>query len=301
MMAFFLMLWLLNVSTDDALAVISSYFDPSHPKVSRMESGAGGVMGGLTMSAQGSMAQNRQMPIPPQNTGARQAGQADSRDSAIKKLEEALREKERQDFEEAKKKLEEALSSDPNLQELARHVLIDITNEGLRIQIIDQEGRPMFASGSADMLPAMRRLMGEVSTLIDKMPNDLSIRGHTDGIPYPAGATYTNWELSADRANAARRGLIARNVAPDRLGNVMGKADREHLFDDDPRDARNRRISIILMNESLDNALARGALDDQMIDEQTRQQIESGSYLDALEGATNDPGFQQTPGEVFFP
>lgn len=302
MMAFFLLLWLLNVSTDDALEVISSYFDPSHPKVSTSTSGAGGVMGGLTMTPDGSMAENRQRPVPQQNSGTNQMGK-DSKDNTIKKLEEELRAAENKRFEEAKQELEEQLRTNPELAELAKHLMVDITPEGLRIQIIDQEGKPMFASGSAEMLPNMEKLMSQVAGVIIPMHNDASVRGHTDAVPYPPGATYTNWELSADRANSARRALIGDNVPKERIGNVMGKADTEHLIEDNPRDPQNRRISIIMLRESLAEAYERGAFDENEIDQETEDAIESGDYRNYLPQINDSPtgSFQKTPGSVYFP
>ena len=128
--------------------------------------------------------------------------------------------------------------------------MMDITPEGLRIQIVDQDGNPMFPSGSAEMYDKTRNLMTQVAQIINKMPNELSIRGHTDGVPYGKGATYTNWELSAERANSSRRVLIAAGVPENKVNNVLGKSDKDHMFED-PKDARNRRISIILLREAL--------------------------------------------------
>lgn len=303
MMAFFLLLWLLNVSTEEALEVISSYFDPSHPTVATSVSGAGGVMGGLTISPEGAMTQNKSKPVPPENSGSKQTGKQTKDSDAVKQLEEQLRKEENARFEQAKKELEEQLKSNPELQELAKHLKIDITPEGLRIQIIDQEGKPMFASGSADMLPSMRTLMDKVADVIIPMPNNASIRGHTDGVPYPAGATYTNWELSADRANAARRALIEDDFPKSRLGDVMGKADTEHLNEDNPTDPQNRRISIIMLRESVNEAYKRGAFEGMDIDDKTESAIEDSSSFDYLPQIDDSPtgSFEKTPGSVYFP
>ncbi len=304
MMAFFLLMWLLNVSTDEALEVISSYYDPSHPQIADTRSGSGGVLGGLTMTREGSMAETMQRPVQPQTTGHHRGDQATGEDkTTAAQLEDQLREQEQERFEEAKKALEEALQQTPELQDLAKHLQIDITPEGLRIQIIDQEGEPMFAIGSAVMLDKTRRIMAEVATVIETMPNDISIRGHTDSHQYAPGATYTNWELSADRANSARRELLDHNIPAARLADVMGKADREHLVTENPLDARNRRISIILLNETLEQAYERGAFDDQVITDETGEEVPASEAYERLPTIDDRPtgGFERTPGNVYFP
>lgn len=126
-----------------------------------------------------------------------------------------------------------------------------MTSEGLRIQILDQEGKPLFSSGSATPLPHTKKLLKKVSGIIQRLPNEISVRGHTDSIPYGSGAQYTNWELSADRANASRRELLHGGLPATRLNNVVGKADTDHMFPDTPADGRNRRISIILLHDYL--------------------------------------------------
>jgi len=262
------------------------------------------------MTKEGQMAENRQKPVPPETTGHRRGDQATGegkREEAIKQLEEELRKKEEERFKQAQQDLEEALQSSPELQELAKHLQIDVTPEGLRIQIIDQEGEPMFAIGSADMFDKTRSLMQTVADVVKSMPNDVSVRGHTDSFQYAPGATYTNWELSADRANSARRVLLDKGVAATRLNDVMGKADREHLFPENPLDARNRRISIILLRESVEKAFARGAFEDspaaQALEEWDDPEGTSLEDYEDLPIIDDEPvgTFQRTPGEVFFP
>ncbi|MCC7305459.1 MAG: flagellar motor protein MotB [Alphaproteobacteria bacterium] len=265
MMAFFLLLWLLNVTTEEQKNAISNYFDPTHPKVSQAESGAGGVLGGLSMAPQGSMAttvQNVTAAPPAQSVNKRTAQKNPDKDkkpeaqvskSAMEKAKQILRKEEEKKFEEAKKQIQQALEQSPELKELAKNLLVDMTPEGLRIQIVDSEGKPMFASGSAQMYDYTKKLVGTVAEVIKKLPNETSIRGHTDSVPYGPGATYTNWELSTDRANSARRELLADGLPAPRINNVVGKADSDHLVPDKPNDARNRRISIILLKEELTN------------------------------------------------
>lgn len=250
MMAFFLLLWLLNVVTDEQKQLLSNYFDPTHTKVSDSDSGAGGVMGGLSVAPEGAMVTNTQ-PI----TATRPSGSAVNNRTAkkdnIEEAKEKLRKAEEERMKKAKDEIEKAISEDPELKELKDQLLVDMTPEGLRIQIIDKEGNPMFASGSARMFDKTRKLLEKVGSVIKKQPNELSVRGHTDSVGYAPGATYTNWELSADRANSSRRVLLESGFPAERINNVVGKADTEHLFKDDPANPSNRRISIILLKEEL--------------------------------------------------
>jgi chemotaxis protein MotB len=308
MMAFFLLLWLLNVSTDEQLNAISNYFDPTHPKVSKDTSGAGGVMGGLSMSPQGAMATNVQT-----ISSARPSGSAvnnksaskstegkDSKEMALEKAKEMMRKEEEKKFKEAQDKIKQAIESDPELKELSKNLLVDMTPEGLRIQIVDQEGKPMFASGSARMFDKTAQLIKKVSEVIKAMPNEISIRGHTDSVPYGPGAEYTNWELSSDRANATRRVMLESALPQERLNNVVGKADTDHLVPDKPNDPTNRRISIILLKEELTNP---------DYDKDAEAVVEDQGLLEDFEGDDGSSGaaqqpigtFQKTPGSVEFP
>lgn len=266
MMAFFLLLWLLNVTTDEQKNAISNYFDPTHPKVSEAQSGAGGVMGGLSMAPQGAMATTVQnvTAAPPASSVNQRTSQPETAEkvskvqsnvnkSALEKAKQELRKEEEKRFKEAEKKIKEAMQKDPELAALAKNLLIDMTPEGLRIQVVDSEGKPMFASGSAEMYDYTKKLLEQVTKVIMGLPNETSIRGHTDSVPYPAGATYTNWELSSDRANASRRIILGGGMPMTRVNNVVGKADTDHLNPKDPADPRNRRISIILLKEELTN------------------------------------------------
>lgn len=260
MMAFFLLLWLLNVTTDEQKALISSYFAPADTRVAESTSGAGGVMGGMTMAAEGALASNvdpvsENPALPQEGDTSLKNGDNEGNMSVEEMADAALKaELDRRDekrFKDAAEKLKQAIEGDPELKELAQNLIIDMTPEGLRIQIVDQQGRPMFQLGSATPMPETVRLLKLVSRIILGMPNRISIRGHTDSKPYGTGAKYTNWELSADRANASRRILLASKLEKIRIENIMGKADGEHLDKENPYSARNRRISIILLKESI--------------------------------------------------
>lgn len=255
MMAFFLLLWLLNVTTDEQKALISSYFSPADPRVAESMSGSGGVLGGLTMSSEGALTDQQDPvsshPATPSSALGPEGAESDvAADS--KSAEEVMAEKaEEKSFRETADALKQALQTSPELKELAQHLLIDMTPEGLRIQIVDQEGKPMFELGKATPLPQARELMLLIAKTVADLPNRISVRGHTDSRPYGAGATYTNWELSSDRANASRRVLLEGGLDIDRIENVQGKAAREPMVPDHPDSASNRRISIILLKQSI--------------------------------------------------
>ncbi len=255
MMAFFLLLWLLNVSTEEQLSGIADYFKPS-PMIATSESGASGILGGTTVSPDGAMTSQVQKLVhkPQTEDPALRPGSIpiqQEKNISDKRFEDELRKREDENFKHAEEALKKAIESSPDLAEMASALKTDMTPEGLRIQIVDQEGKPLFASGSADLLPHTKDLLRKVASVIQKLPNEISVRGHTDSMPYGSGAIYTNWELSAERANASRRELLKGGLPVPRLNNVVGKADTDHLFPDTPQDGRNRRISIILLHETI--------------------------------------------------
>ncbi len=140
------------------------------------------------------------------------------------------------------------------------NVTAEETVEGLRIQLVDSDKRELFARGSAQPLPQTRQLMQQVAKIIEKVPNKIAIAGYTDNVPFgKAGSAYTNWELSADRANASRRLLVESGIADDRIASVAGRADRELLIPTDPTAPANRRISITLLREKSPEEQAGGA------------------------------------------
>ncbi len=293
MMAFFLLMWLLNATTKEQKNAISDYFSPTPMVISDSKSGAGGVMGGLTMSPEGAMAQNKNPIIPPQNSKQRKRG--DNAKSGLSKKREAA---EKKRFEKAAEKIKKAIAENKELAQLSKNILIDMTPEGLRIQIVDQEGQSMFPSGSAKMFEKTKLLLQQISEIVLDMPNELSLRGHTDATRYAKGAKYTNWELSADRANASRRVILDAGMPAERMNNVMGKADTMPLITDNPLDPRNRRITMILLKEELTNP---APLDDE------EEIIEDGGlYEGELGGEEIDSQlpinpYKKTPGAVEFP
>lgn len=257
MMAFFLLLWLLNAVTEEQLTGISNYFAPS--MASKSASGAGGILGGqvIGQGAQVSMTSSPSLVqhLPPSSIGP---GGEDLTSAATEPMEgmseeefkEKMAEREQQKFDKAKEVLENAVKGIPELQKYEGSFLVDNTPEGLRIQITDQEGLAMFPSGSSAMFGHTRALLDLVSRIVNQMPNKISITGYTDAIPFRDPSGYTNWELSADRALASRRALLMSGVPEDRVDRVVGRASSDPLVKDDPKSPRNRRISIILLREN---------------------------------------------------
>jgi chemotaxis protein MotB len=262
MMAFFLLLWLLNVTTDEQRNGIADYFAPT--VASRSPSGSGGVMGGLTLSKEGARTSDRSqaavvIQISPPEAKSKKEGD-DGEDTGKegetdKKLKEAellrqMAEREQREFERAEEELREAIEEVPDLAGLSQNLIIDNTPEGMRIQLIDKDGNSMFPSGRANPLEHTRLLMQKVAEVVSRLPNKLAITGHTDSLPFRNANGYGNWELSADRANSSRRTLMEFGIQTDRISSVAGKADREPLIEEDPSHPSNRRISIVLLRES---------------------------------------------------
>lgn len=302
MMAFFLLLWLLNVTTDEQKNAISNYFDPTHPKISDVNSGAGGILGGTSMSTEGAMSTTTAPPVPKEDDGRRQ------KKSQREKFEEKLKAQEQARFKTVQERIKEAIQKSPEMAKLANNILMDVTPEGLRIQIIDQEGESMFPSGSARMFQKTEELFETVADIIKSVPNDISVRGHTDSVSYGAGATYTNWELSADRANSSRQVLMSSGIPEDKIFNVQGKADTEHLFPSDPLDPRNRRVSVILLSEDFSKIPSPpGMEEDTNSDQQSLEDVKfledlyDGQIDNAPAGNGDQPLYNKSQGNVEFP
>jgi chemotaxis protein MotB len=186
-----------------------------------------------------------QMPPGPRGTVAG-TGNANVDPAALERLEQTQREQAA--FQAAEAQLRQAIQAVPDLQVFQQNLVIDQTPEGLRIQIVDQEGNSMFPSGSAQVPPQTRQLLSLVAQAVRQLPNRLSVSGHTDGTPFNR-QNYDNWDLSTDRANSSRRALLAAGVADTRFSTVVGRADREPLVPESPNSPRNRRISIVLLSQ----------------------------------------------------
>jgi chemotaxis protein MotB len=245
MMAFFLLMWLINTTSPEQKKGIADYFAPA--TVSQSNSGSGGILGGTSVGddgvqSDGSVALVDQPPeAPSQGEGATGGSASD----------EAMREaQERRDsaaFQSAAASLRQAMQDLPELAELSKHLLIDETPEGLRIQLVDQEGRSMFAEGSARPNERARVLLKAIAGVVNQLPNRVTITGHTSA---SLGRNEGDWKLSSDRADASRQVLQASGVDPDRFFQVAGRAASEPLYPDDPTLAGNRRIALVLLREA---------------------------------------------------
>jgi chemotaxis protein MotB len=301
MMAFFLLLWLLNAVTEEQLEGISNYFAPV--SASQSTSGAGGVLGGKTIGEEGAVERTTSRPsvtmnLPPPKAGSGTEADADEGEQETKgeiseaDAEELLRKAEQEQFEEAEQAIKDAIESVPSLKNLAENLMVDDTPEGLRIQLLDREGLAMFPSGGSEMYLHAKKLMELVSTIILKMPQDISISGHTDASKFVTDTGYGNWELSADRANAARRELMHHGVPEDRVKNVVGRAATEPLFADDPKDPRNRRLSIVLLRGTGEQKLPEG-----VSVEKTEGEAAPAEGADGAAPAEPETPDQPSPGE----
>jgi len=241
MMAFFLLLWLLSVTTSQQKQGLSDYFSPN--VISSGGGGKSGILGGKTVSEEGSMENKTSKLV--------MKGESEESDGQKKKSDANLDREDKKSFTAVEAELKEEMKTNPDLKGLSENLRIDMTHEGLRIQIVDRQGKPMFELGKAIPLPHTIKLLEVITKVIMPLPNKLSIRGHTDALPYGKGAEYTNWELSSDRANASRR-VMSKSKLPDyRLANVQGKSDRELLDKENPKAAINRRITIVLLKQSI--------------------------------------------------
>lgn len=250
MMAFFLLLWLLNAVSQEQLEGVADYFAPTVSSTS--QSGSGEILGGTTIAVDGSLEDTVSRPtvtmdLPPPKAGSGGEAMQDAPVQSEIDAEEAKKKAEQDQFEEAKKELQEAMETLPEFQQMAESLMVDSTPEGLRIQLVDQDGLAMFPSGRATLYEHTEKVLNLVITVIQNMTHKISISGHTDAVPMGSSHEYTNWELSSDRANAARRYLLHSGVAEERLSRVVGRAATDPLLPDDPTNARNRRLSIILL------------------------------------------------------
>ena len=250
MMAFFLLMWLINTTSPEQKKGIADYFAPA--SVSQTTSGAGGILNGTALGDDGAKNAGSQniieqtAPKSPntQETGSTTASQQ-SADAASAQSQSS--QKDDAAFESAAESLKQALQNMPELAELSKQILVDQTPEGLRIQLIDQEGRSMFVENSAKPNDRARILLRAVSKVINQLPNRVSISGHTSATP--GGKNAADWPLSSARADAARQILQGSGVDPDRIFSVAGKAASDPLYPDDPTLPGNRRITIVLLRE----------------------------------------------------
>jgi len=248
MMAFFLLMWLLGSTTEGDKKGIADYF-ASPLKVAML--GGSGAGDASSVVKGGGKDLTRQ-------TGQVKEGDVESPKHSynLRALKEEQRRAERVRLQQLSDKVKEVLQENPRLAALGGQIRLDMTAEGLRIQIVDEGNRPMFDSGSAVVKPYMRELLQELGYVLTEVPNRLTLEGHTDAQAFSAGARgYSNWELSADRANASRRELVAGGLPEARILRVQGLAASKLLEPQAPESPLNRRISIIVMNRDAEDAV----------------------------------------------
>jgi len=273
MMAFFLVLWLTATATPEQKLAVQGYFrDP----VGFTE---GGSPNPVDLEGSATMIEKSTQDVAP--------NQIQIEDETIDELSETL---EQRRMQELYQELDERIEQSETLQEFKDQLLIDITDEGLRIQIVDRSGRPMFDSGRDELKYYSQDILFELADTLGAVDNKLSITGHTDATPFKGRPGYTNWELSADRANTARRALVAGGVRPEQIGRVVGLGDSVSFDKENPKAPVNRRISIIVLNKKTASDIQKGAArpEEPLIDltqptdedkQQAREQLEGGDWF----------------------
>lgn len=235
MMAFFLVLWLLRASTPQDLVQVAEYFR-TPLKVA--------IAGGDKSSLSSSVIPGGGLD-PARKDAEVWRARDDNPDAAQKRRDQQEGER----LRALKQRLEQVIENNPVMRQFRPQLLLDITSEGLRIQILDTKNRPMFRTGSAAVEPYMRTILREIGPVLNEMPNKVSLSGHTDSATYSNGEkTYSNWELSADRANASRQELIAGGMSESKVLRVLGLAATMPLDKKDALAPVNRRISIVVLN-----------------------------------------------------
>ncbi|WP_405045148.1 flagellar motor protein MotB [Paraburkholderia sp.] len=260
MMAFFLLMWLLSSASTVTLKGIADYFNEPL-KVT--------LWGGDRSAEDSSIVKGGGRDISSQDDGVtRRSDGMSSRtdrstvkhndDEASKTQQGSLERQEQVRLHDLQVKLMAAIEANPVLRQFKQQIRIDSTLQGLRIEIVDSQKRPMFATARDVVEPYMRDILQAIGKTLNDVPNRIVVQGHTDAVPYAGGEKgYSNWELSADRANASRRELIAGGMDEAKVLRVLGLASTQNLNKADPLDPENRRISIIVLNKKSEDALMR--------------------------------------------
>ncbi|MES2126710.1 MAG: flagellar motor protein MotB [Pseudomonadota bacterium] len=249
MMAFFLLMWLLGSTTKGDLNGISEFFKTPLKVAMSGGSGSGDSSsviqgGGKDLTRRDGQVKKGDIP-------------AEKKTYDLKAAKAALEKEEGIRLQALKAKIEATIEANPLLKKFKNQLLLDITSEGLRIQIVDEQNRPMFALASSNLQPYTRDILHEIGIVLNEVPNKIGLSGHTDSTPYASDVGYSNWELSSDRANASRRELVIGGMAENKILRVVGLAGAAHLDRKDPFNPINRRISIIVMNKKTEEAVMR--------------------------------------------
>ena len=249
MMAFFLLMWLLGSTTEGDKKGIADFFQ-TPLKVSLLGGGSGSGDSSHVIKGGGADLTRQ--------TGQVKKGDVEAPKASVNLL--ALKEEQRKAeaarLDALKEKVNNVLASNPRLAAMRSQIRLDLTKDGLRIQIVDEQSRPMFDSGSAVVKPYMRELLREIGMVLAEVPNRLTLEGHTDAQAFSGGERgYSNWELSSDRANASRRELITGGLPERRVLRVQGLASSNLFLPTEPNSPANRRISIIVMNREAEDRM----------------------------------------------
>ncbi|HEY0563444.1 MAG TPA: flagellar motor protein MotB [Methylophilus sp.] len=250
MMAFFLLMWLLGSSSKSQLEGVSEYFKMPL-KVA--------LMGGPAIGASDTLLKNtggKDITLKQGQVKLVDGPKGKEKKVTVEEAKEALKKAEQVKLEQLKQKIELAIEQSETMSKFKNQLLLDITSEGLRVQIIDEQNRPMFESSKAELQPYAKEILHEIGKMLNGVENKISLSGHTDAAPYPSGDRgYSNWELSSDRANSSRRELISGGMDETKLLRVVGLASATLFDKDNPFNSANRRISIIVMNKQAEENL----------------------------------------------
>lgn len=256
MMAFFMLLWLLNVAPPETLAGLADYFSPTTAAVSgRTGSDAVNAPSSDSIGNNPSPVVAITVPGPPQSgpdEGDKRGSDAEGGGDPNFPNDRSVRLQAQEDaaFAQMQEQLRLAMQQSPELAEMSDQLIMEITEDGMKIQLLDKDRRAMFRSGTDELYEFARTLLGEIGKSIQTLPNRVSIQGHTDGGAFVGPNGETNWELSAGRANSARRVLDNSGVSEDRFYEVTGKAGTDPLYPDQPNRTENRRITILVIREA---------------------------------------------------
>jgi chemotaxis protein MotB len=253
MMAFFLLMWLINTTTPEQKRGIADYFAPQ--SIAQTVSGSGGVLGGKVMGEDSahaggaqSVMQKQSPPSPDSPVKAMASGSAQGGASADSTSDSSSHSAQDSDFAHAAEAIRQSIQDNPDIANLSHQVILENTPQGLKVQLVDQDGRPMFQQGTAEPMPYTKKLLAVIGGIVSALPNRVSISGYT--AVNDTAATGGSWELSAARANRARTLLQAGGLSSDRIYEISGKAGSEPLLPENPSASANRRLSITLLREA---------------------------------------------------
>lgn len=248
MMAFFLVMWLVGATDEKTRTGIAEYFqDPD--KVSLLEENNGGARTSLIQGGGTDLASQEQGQV---NNGQT----TEIEEVSPEKIEKKAEQIDLEQLELLKKKIQSMIDASSTLAEFKDQIKLEITHEGLRVQIVDNKNTPMFKIASAETEPNVQLILRKLAPVINELPNKITVNGHTDALPFPANQTgYTNWELSSDRANAARYELNQGGLAEEKILRIIGLSSSIPYNPKDALDPMNRRISIIVMNKKTEQQI----------------------------------------------